>query len=80
MGYKSKLKRYAKQNDKRFSLILRQDFQANFDELEHKMLIERETLDRVYQDMSCFEQADLEDFTHKEKNDRTNKKRRNLLC
>lgn len=79
MSYKNELEKYVHENEEVFNAILRQDFQANFEQFEHKMLIERETLDKVYEDLSCLEKTDLEDFMHKEKNDRPNKKRRNLL-
>ena len=79
MGYKKELEQYAVEGEERFSSILRQDFQANFEELEHKMLIERETLNKVYEDLSCLEKTDLKDYMLKEKNVRPNKKRRNLL-
>ena len=79
MSYKNELEKYAHENEDVFNAIFRQDFQANFEQFEHKMLIERETLDKVYEDLSCLEKTDLEDFMHKEKNDRPNKKRRNLL-
>lgn len=78
--YQDELKKYAQQGEEKLSSILRQDFQANFEDFEHKMLIERETLGKVYKDLSPMERAELEDFWQKEKNDRPNKKRRNLLC
>lgn len=80
MMFKKKLENFAKKNEEKYSSILRQDFQSNFDKLKHNMLIERETLDRIYNDLACLERADLEDFWQKEKDDRPNKKRRNLLC
>ncbi len=79
MSYKTELEKYARDNEDNLDTILRQDFQANFEQFEHKMLIEREILVKVYEDLSCLERADLEDFMFKEKNDRPNKKRRNLL-
>lgn len=80
MNFKRELENFAKKKEGVYSSILRQDFQSNFEDLKHNMLIERETLDRVYNDLCCLERADLEDFWRKEKNDRPNKKRRNLLC
>lgn len=72
MTYKRELENFAKVNEKKYSLILRQDFQSNLDELKHKMLLERETLEKVYDDVVCLEMTDLEDFWQKEKNDRPN--------
>lgn len=70
--YKRELENFAKMNEKEYSLILRQDFQSNLAELKHKMLLERETLKKVYDDVACLEMIDLEDFWQKEKNDRPN--------
>lgn len=69
MDYQKNMQKYAKKRNKKISEILRQDFQANLSDFQHKMLVERESLDSVYQDLSCLERIELEDFWQKENND-----------
>lgn len=72
MNYKKELEIYAKKNEERLSSFLRQDFQANFEDLKHNMLIEGELLDRVYNQLQDLERAELEDYWKRENNDRPN--------
>ena len=78
--YENELKEYAVKRGEEISVIMRQDFQSNFDDLEHKMLIEGEELVDAYLEQAILERAELEDFWREENNERPNKKRRNLLC
>ena len=68
--YKKELKEYASKFDETNSF----QTDANFKGFEHSMII-GDDLEKVYQDLTDFEKAELTDFFNLERNGRTNKKR-----
>ena len=76
--YKTKFDEYVEYKEGRNSLCFTKHSYANFDELKHSMLIGG-GLEKIYNDLSDLERADLIDFFNLERHGRTNKKRRNIL-
>lgn len=72
--YKTKFEEYVEKREKKNPFCFHKHSHANFDELKHSMLIGG-GLEKIYNDLSDLERADLIDFFNLEKHGRTNKKR-----
>lgn len=70
--YKRELENYAREMEEKKEIF--SSSHANFDMFNHNMLVGEE-LEKVYEELSDLEKADLIDYCSLEKNERTNKKR-----
>lgn len=73
-SYKNELEKYISQRESENADYFSRCSYANFNELNHNMLIGEE-LEKIYNDLSDLEKTDLIDFFNLENNARTNKKR-----